>query len=252
MNATSTEPRVVSREEWTEARQTLLAREKALTRERDALSALRRELPWVRVEKPYAFDTLEGPKTLADLFDGRSQLIVYHFMFGPAWGEGCVGCSLLADHLDGPLQHLQQRDVAFAAISRAPLPEIEPFRQRMGWKFRWVSSYHSDFNYDFHVSFTPAQLASGRVYYNFKDSPIDGSSEEASGTSVFSRNAAGEVFHTYSSYSRGGEGHLSVYHLLDLTPRGRDENIRGNLTDWVRHHDRYDVGTACCGAHARS
>jgi predicted dithiol-disulfide oxidoreductase (DUF899 family) len=242
MNTIAVEPRVVSRDEWVAARQALLVREKALTRARDEVSALRRQLPWVRVDKPYVFDTLEGPKTLGDLFAGRSQLIVYHFMFGPGWREGCVGCSLLSDHLDGPLRHLQHRDVAFTAISRAPLAEIEPFRLRMGWKFRWVSSNGSDFNYDFHVSFTPEQLASGRVYYNFQDAPTNGTSEEASGTSVFYRDESGEVFHTYSSYGRGGEGHLGVYHLLDLTPHGRDEHVRGNLTDWVRHHDRYGAG----------
>jgi predicted dithiol-disulfide oxidoreductase (DUF899 family) len=264
MNPTIAEPKVVSREEWMAARRTLLAEEKALTRQRDQITRQRQALPWVRIDKPYVFDTLEGPRLLSDLFEGRQQLIVYHFMFGPGWNEGCVGCSLLADHLDGALQHLLQRDIAFAAVSRAPLSEVEPFRQRMGWKFRWVSSARTDFNYDFHVSFTPRQLESGRIYYNFEERPAEGSSEEASGTSVFYRNDAGDVFHTYSSYGRGGEGHLGVYHLLDLTPIGRDETVRGNLTDWVRHHDRYgapgtvettgryvaeaepDVGSPCC------
>ena len=242
MSSSVMSPNAVSREEWMEARQALLVREKALTRQRDELSRARRELPWVRVDTPYVFDTLDGPRTLGELFEGRSQLIVYHFMFGPGWKEGCVGCSLLADHLTGPLMHLAQHDVSLVVVSRASLREIEPFRTRMGWTFNWVSSNRSDFNYDFHVSFRPEEIANGRAYTNFGEHAIH--SEETSGTSIFCKGAAGEVFHTYSSYSRGGEGYLGIYHLLDQTPKGRGETDRGNLTDWVRHHDRYGAGGA--------
>ena len=237
MNPTIAAPRVVSREEWILARKALLAREKTLTVQRDELTRQRRALPWVRVETPYVFDTLEGPRSLGDLFEHRSQLIVYHFMFGPGWKEGCVGCSLMADHLAGPLHHLPHHDVSLVVVSRAPLAEIEPFRRRMGWTFRWVSSAGSDFNYDFHVSFRPAEIAGGSVYTNFDRRPAGG--EESSGTSVFYKDEAGDIFHTYSAYARGGEGQLGVYQFLDITPKGRNETDRGNLTDWVRHHDRY-------------
>ena len=229
---------VVSRAEWLIARRALLEKEKALTRKRDALSAERRALPWVRIEKEYTFDTPEGRRTLADLFDGRSQLIVKHFMFAPGWGEGCVGCSFESDHVEGALVHLENHDVSYVAVSRAPLAEIEPFRRRMGWRFRWVSSDGGDFNYDFHVSFTDEEMAAGRAYYNYRVDDVP--AEELSGFSVFLRNASGEVFHTYSAYGRGAEEVLGTYMLLDLTPKGRNESPRGNLTDWVRHHDRYD------------
>jgi predicted dithiol-disulfide oxidoreductase (DUF899 family) len=230
---------VVSHEEWTAARKRLLQREKQLTRLRDELSAERRALPWVEVTRRYEFTGPDGRETLADLFGGRSQLIVKHFMFGPGWGEGCVGCSFHADHVDGANLHLAHHDVTLLAVSRAPLPEIEAFRQRMGWRFKWVSSYGSDFNHDFHVSFTPEEAAAGEVYYNFDLRKFQ--CDEMSGISVFVRDDDGRVFHTYSSYARGNEILLGAYHYLDMVPKGRDETgPNHNLTDWVRHHDRYD------------
>jgi predicted dithiol-disulfide oxidoreductase (DUF899 family) len=238
---TSNAPAVVSRDEWLVARKQLLAKEKELTRARDALNAERRKLPWVRIDKKYVFDTSEGKKTLADFFEGRSQLIVNHFMLGPGWKEGCVGCSFGADHIEGALVHLEHHDVSYVAVSRAPLDEIQAFNKRMGWKFRWVSSFGSDFNFDYHVSFTPRDIANGRVYYNYDWSEPPG--EESAGLSVFYKDDSGQVFHTYSSYGRGNEELLGAYVHLDITPKGRNENGPGfNLTDWVRHHDRYDHG----------
>jgi len=233
------EPRhkVVSRDEWLAARKALLANEKALTRARDALSEERRRLPWVRVEKEYVFDGPDGRETLADLFAGRSQLIVKHFMLGPDWEEGCVGCSFQSDHIDGVLPHLEHHDVTLLAVSRAPFDKIDAFKKRMGWRFKWVSSFASDFNYDYNVSFTPGQIASGEMYYNFEKCRID--SDELSGISVFHKDSGGDIFHTYSQYARGGEMMIGTYSWLDITPKGREENVRGNLTDWVRHHDRY-------------
>jgi predicted dithiol-disulfide oxidoreductase (DUF899 family) len=232
--------KIVSRAEWLAARKTLLAREKELTRLRDVLNQQRRELPWVRVEKEYVFDGPDGQVTLDDLFQGRSQLIVQHFMQGPGWKEGCVGCSFKSDHIDGMLAHLEHHDVSFVSVSRAPLEEIEAFKERMGWKFKWVSSYGSDFNYDFHVSFTPEEIASGKVYHNY--TMIDASSEELSGNSVFYQDSSGDIFHTYSTHGRGDEQFVSTYMYLDVTPKGRNENgPRYNLTDWVRHHDRYEA-----------
>ena len=234
-------PKVVSRAEWLAARKALLVKEKEHTRSRDELSRQRRELPWVKVEKTYVFDTPAGKKTLADLFEGRSQLIIYHFMFGPGWQEGCVGCSFLCDHANAAMQHLLQRDVAWVAVSRAPLTEIEPFKKRMGWSFKWASSNDSDFNYDYHVSFDKEEIARGKAYYNFEMQDVP--SEELSGTSVFYKNSDGEIFHTYSNYARAGEGVLGTYYFLDLTPKGRDENgPRHDMTEWVRHHDRYNAG----------
>ena len=230
--------RIVSRDEWLVARKELLAKEKELTRLRDQLAAERRALPWVTVDKTYVFQGPDGTETLADLFGGRSQLIVRHFMFGPGWSEGCVGCSFEHDHIDSILVHLAQRDVSYVAVSRAPLSEIEAFKKRMGWRIKWVSSYGSDFNYDFHVSFTPDQVAEGEAYYNYANHTING--EELSGRSVFYKDANGNVFHTYSSFARGGEDMLTAYRLLDIVPMGRNETgPRHNLTDWVRHHDRY-------------
>jgi len=209
-----------------------------LTRRRDEVSAARRELPWVKVDKSYVFEGPNGKETLADLFGGRSQLIVKHFMFGPGWKEGCVGCSFHSDHIDGTLPHLAQRDVTLLAVSRAPFAEIEAFKRRMGWRFKWVSSYGSDFNYDFHVSFTQDDLAKGEVYYNYELRKLQ--SEEMSGISVFYKDPAGDILHTYSSYARGGEMFLGTYNYLDLTPKGRNETgPNHNLADWVRHHDRY-------------
>lgn len=229
--------KVVSSEEWLPARKALLAREKELTRLRDALSRERRELPWVRVEKEYVFDAPGGQETLSDLFEGRSQLIVQHFMFGPGWQEGCVGCSFQADHIDGALVHIQHRDVSLVVVSRAPLPQIEVFRKRMGWRFKWVSSFGSDFNYDYHVSFTKEELTKGKVLYNYEPRALQ--SEDLPGVSVFYRDPTGAVFHTYSSYARGNELLLGAYSYLDLVPKGRDEAGLSPPMAWVRHHDRY-------------
>jgi predicted dithiol-disulfide oxidoreductase (DUF899 family) len=239
---------IVQPEQWTAAREQLLAQEKQLTRMRDQVAAQRRELPWVKVDKTYVFDGPNGKETLADLFAGRSQLVVRHFMFGPGWEEGCVGCSFLADHLDGALVHLEHHDVSVAVVSRAPLSEIEAFRRRMGWKFKWVSSYESDFNYDYHVSFTPEDIAAGKVYYNY--ALTDRAGEEMPGVSVFYKDVDGDIMHTYSAFARGNEPMLGTYQILDITPKGRDENGPGhNLTDWVRLHDRYDdAGSMACRA----
>ncbi|MGC2504981.1 MAG: thioredoxin family protein [Silvibacterium sp.] len=232
--------KVASHAEWLAARSEFLKKEKEFTRLRDELSSQRRTLPWEKVEKRYEFDSTTGKVTLADLFDGRSQLIVYHFMFGPGWQEGCPSCSYLADHFDGPAIHLANRDTTLAVVSRAPLAEIEAFRQRMGWKFPWVSSFGSDFNFDYHVSFTPEEKASGKVYYNYvKDEfPPD----EGPGVSVFARDVTGEVFHTYSSYARGLDILVGAYNFLDLVPKGRDEDGLAFSMSWVRHHDRYAEG----------
>ena len=235
---------IASRDEWLAARKELLRKEKEFTRLRDQLSAERRTLPWVKVEKNYVFDGPNGKETLADLFDRRSQLVVKHFMFGPEWTEGCVGCSFELDHTMGALVHLAHHDVSYAVVSRAPLAKTEPFRQRMGWRVKWVSSYGNDFNRDFHVSFTPDEIAAGKATYNYRAGAqvID----EMSGRSVFYKDEAGQIFHTYSSFARGGEMFLGSYAFLDITPKGRDETINGNLTDWVRHHDRYDDASASC------
>ena len=237
--------RVVSQDEWLVARRELLLKEKELTHLRDQLSAERRALPWVRVTKPYVFETAEGPRGLGELFRGRSQLVVKHFMMGPDWDEGCVGCSFFSDNIEGALLHLAHHDVSYVAVSRAPLEKIQAFKRRMGWRFEWVSSFGSDFNYDFHVSFTPEDLARGEVLYNYTVQPMN--IDEMTGLSVFYRDADGDVFHTYSQYARGGDIFLAAYHFLDITPNGRNETINGNLTDWVRHHDRYgEEPGACC------
>jgi predicted dithiol-disulfide oxidoreductase (DUF899 family) len=237
---------VVSHDEWLKARTELLRREKKLTRAHDALNQARRALPWVKLEKDYIFDTTDGPRSLAGLFDGRSQLIVQHFMFGPDWKEGCVGCSFKSDHIDGTLAHLEAHDVSFLSVSRAPLAEIEAFRKRMGWRFRWVSSSANDFNFDFHVSFTQAEAAAGRVHYNYAEQPYNGS--EGAGVSVFFKDEQGSVFHTYSAFGRGDETLVTAYMYLDMTPKGRNEHgPNGNLMDWVRHHDRYGTPTKSCG-----
>jgi predicted dithiol-disulfide oxidoreductase (DUF899 family) len=232
---------VVSRELWVAQRRTLLAHEKELTRLHDQVARERRALPWVRIEKNYVFDGLEGKRTLADLFEGRRQLLVQHFMFGPGWEQGCPSCSFMADHIDGMNVHLAHRDVTLLVVSRAPLAEIERFRQRMGWRFKWVSSYGSDFNRDFGVSFTPKEMAKGEVRYNYSLQPFP--SEEAPGVSTFYKDEAGEVFHTYSTYGRGVEVMMGTYNLLDLTPKGRDEHNPEYAMDWVRHHDRYEQGS---------
>jgi len=231
-------PRVVSRADWLEARMALLVREKEFTRLRDEMSRERRELPWERVEKQYTFQGPKGKETLDDLFDGRSQLLVYHFMLGPGWKEGCPSCSFLADHFNPAVVHLAQRDVTFLAVSRAPLPEIEAFKKRMGWSFKWVSSSGSDFNYDYQVSVTKEDLAKGETYYNFEMGNFP-SGEERPGASVFFKNDAGEIFHTYSTYSRGLDIFIGAYNFLDITPKGRNEEGLPHGMAWVRHHDRY-------------
>ena len=233
-------PKVVSQTEWLTARKQLLKKEKELTKLRDALSQERRELPWVKVDKEYVFDAPGGKKTLAELFEGRSQLIVYHFMFGPEWQEGCPSCSFNMDHTDGALVHLAQRDVTFLAVSRAPLPKIEEFKKRMGWRFNWVSSFGTDFNRDFHVSFTKEEMAKGKVDYNYEMAEFP--SEEAPGMSVFYKGKNGDVFHTYSAYARGSEMSIGTYNYLDLVPKGRDEGALPFTMAWVRHHDRYVDG----------
>ncbi len=230
-------PNVVSEAEWLAARKDLLAKEKEFTRQRDALSAERRKMPWVKVEKEYVFDTPDGEKSLADLFGSKSQLIVYHFMFGPGWEAGCPSCSFLGDHFDGSIVHLAQRDVTLLAVSRAPLPQIEAFRKRMGWRFPWVSSNGSEFNYDYHVSFRKNDTAADKVYYNYGE--IEFAGEELPGASVFYKDHTGAIFHTYSTYSRGLDILLGAYNFLDLTPKGRDEDALKYPMAWIRLHDQY-------------
>lgn len=236
----TTQPKTVSPEQWLAARRELLRQEKEFTRQRDQLSQRRRELPWVKIDKPYVFDSPGGKVTLADLFEGRSQLMVQHFMLGSGWEEGCKSCSFMMDHFNPTVPHLNARDVSFAAISHAPLAEILPFKNRMGWSVNWVSAHGTDFNQDYHVSFTGEELARGKVYYNFglQEFPV----EEAPGISVFARDAAGAVYHTYSTYGRGVEAVMTTYDLLDLVPKGRNEDPEATMS-WVRHHDRYEHAT---------
>lgn len=235
----------VSREEWLKARKSLLEHEKELTRLRDKISAERRKLPWVKVEQNYVFDAPEGKVTLAELFDGRSQLAVYHFMLTPGKDHVCPGCSFIADHIDAARRHFEHADLSFAAISRAPLSQIMPVKKRMGWDFRWVSSNGNDFNYDYGVSFTEEQIAKGETNYNYGTTPY--AEVDLPGTSVFAKDEAGEVFHTYSTYTRGGEILLGALNWLDLTPKGRNET---GIMSWVRLHDEYDGSRggadACC------
>ena len=228
---------VVMHDEWLAARKVLLEKEKAFTRERDELSRLRRELPWERVETAYVFDGPDGEETLAGLFAGRSQLIVYHFMFDPDWDEGCMACSFLADHYAPAIVHLAQRDVTLVTASRAPLARIETFRERMGWRFKWVSSLRSDFNRDYGVTFTPEEVAGGEVVYNYAATAFP--MTEGPGISVFCKDQSGAVFHTYSSYARGLDMFIGAYHLLDIVPRGRDEDDLAFSMEWLRHRDRY-------------
>ncbi|MBK6007034.1 DUF899 domain-containing protein [Ramlibacter ginsenosidimutans] len=234
--------RVVSDANWTEQRRKLLEREKELTRLHDQVASERRALPWRRITKPYLFDTPDGPRTLAQLFGDRRQLVLQHFMFGPGWEQGCPSCSYMADHTDGMTIHLAHRDIGFVAVSRAPLPDLLRFRERMGWKFDWVSSAPSDFNFDFGVSFTQEELATGEVLYNYRKGYFP--AEEAPGISVFFRDDAGDVFHTYSTFGRGVEAMMGAYVLMDLTPKGRDERDVFYKMEWVRHHDRYEPGRA--------
>jgi predicted dithiol-disulfide oxidoreductase (DUF899 family) len=238
--------RIVSRDEWLTARRALLAHEKEATRLRDKVNAERRLLPWVKVEQDYIFDTPSGQKTLADLFAGRSQLIVYHFMLGPDWQAGCPGCSFLADHLDGALPHLQHHDVSLVAVARAPLEKIEAYKSRMGWKFPWVSSFGSDFNFDFHVSFTKEQLAEELVFYNFAEIEAASGHDELPGLSAFYKDETGAVFHTYSSYARGPEELIGTLMILDRAPKGRNET---ETMDFVRRHDEYETAPKAPACH---
>lgn len=249
---------VVPQAQWITERKALLAREKELTRLRDQVTRERRALPWVRIDQDYSFDTLTGRRTLSDLFEGRRQLLVQHFMLGPDWAQGCPSCSYMADHTDGMRAHLAARDIAFVAVSRAPLADIERFRQRMGWQFNWVSSNGGAFNHDFHVSFSPEERVDGKVYYNYGMTAFP--AEEAPGISVFCKDDEGQVFHTYSTFGRGVEVMMGAYNMIDLTPQGRAERDVPNKMEWVRHHDRYEAAPAvkpaaaagCCASAATS
>lgn len=237
---------IVSRKEWLAARKALLSLEKEETKLRDKVRAERLALPWVKVDKAYTFDTPEGQKSLADLFDGRSQLVVYHFMYGPDWEAGCPGCSFLADHIDGMLPHLNHHDVTMIAVSRAPLEKLTAYRRRMGWKFPWVSSHGSDFNFDYHVSFTKEELASGKVMYNYRETPSEDAHDELPGLSAFFKDEDGTVYHTYSDYARGGEELLGTLMVLDRAPKGRNET--GTLS-FVKRKDEYEDAPkthSCC------
>jgi predicted dithiol-disulfide oxidoreductase (DUF899 family) len=240
------QPKVVSREEWLAARKQLLQHEKTFTHQRDQLSAERRTLPWVKIDKDYRFEGPNGTLTLAELFGNNSQLVVYHFMFGAGWKEGCHGCSFLADHFDGANLHLAHHDISLVAVSHAPFAEFQAFKHRMDWHFDWVSSANSDFNADFGVSATREEIDAGKVMYNYEPSKDAG--EEMPGLSVFYKNAAGEIFHTYSTYARGLDILLGTYNFLDFTPKGRNEE---GTMDWIKHHDRYEDAAAkgdssCC------
>ena len=246
---------VASREDWLAQRRALLAREKELTHLGDQIARERRALPWVRLDKAYTFDTPTGRRTLADLFEGRRQLMVQHFMLAPGWEQGCKSCSFMADHLVGAKIHLEHRDLTVALVSRAPLAEIERFRRRMGWDFQWVSAHDGDFNRDFAVSFPPESRVDGKVSYNFGMTAFP--QDEAPGISFFYRDDAGDVFHTYSTFGRGVEVMMGTYDLLDMAPRGRDEDALAYTMEWVRHHDRYEstaaapaTAASCCAARA--
>ena len=229
--------KIVSEEEWVEARKALLKKEKEFTTLRDQLSQQRRDLPWVAVDKEYVFEGQNGKQTLPELFDGRSQLIVYHFMFDPIWEEGCPHCSFWADNFNGIIVHLNHRDVTMIAVSRAPYSKLAEYQKRMGWDFKWVSSYDTDFNFDYHVSFTPEELAKNEVFYNYT---IEASpSAEREGVSVFFKDSGGRVFHTYSAYARGIDMLNAAYHYLDLVPKGRDEAGHNFPQFWVRRHHEY-------------
>ena len=228
---------ILPHEEWVQARKGLLAKEKEFTKLRDELSKARRELPWEKVDKAYVFEGPDGKESLSDLFDGRGQLIVYHFMYGPGWDVGCKSCSYLADHFDPAIVHLNNRDVTMVAASRAPLKELEAFKERMGWAFKWVSSHESDFNRDFHVSFSQKEIDRGKVYYNYKKQSFP--STEGPGASVFHKDKRGNIFHTYSVYQRGLDMFISAYHYLDIVPKGRDEEGLSYTMEWVRLHDDY-------------
>ena len=237
---TKTEPikrKLVSPKEWLRARKKLLVQEKEFSRLRDQLSRQRRELPWVKVEKEYVFEGPNGKETLSDLFEGRSQLVIYHFMYAPEWEEGCPSCSFWADSFNGIIVHLNHRDVTFAGISRAPLKKLNAFKKRMGWTFKWVSSGNSDFNYDYHVSFQ-AEVPKEKLEYNYSQLSFD--SSDLPGVSVFCKDEKGNIFHTYSAYSRGIDVLNTAYNYLDLVPKGRDEDEFEFSMEWLRYHDRYD------------
>jgi predicted dithiol-disulfide oxidoreductase (DUF899 family) len=231
-------PRIVSRDEWTAERKQLLQREKEFTHQRDALSAARRELPCVKVEKDYVFVGPDGRASLRDLFEGRRQLIVYHFMFDPSWEQGCKSCSFLADGFDGAAYHLPARDVTLVAVSRAPIEKLSAFKARMGWRFPWYSSAETDFNYDYHVSFRQDDVDAGAAEYNYEKA--SGPISEAPGLSAFLRDGD-DVLHTYSAYARGLDALVTTYNVLDLAPLGRNEEGLPHTMSWVRHHDKYDA-----------
>jgi len=260
--------RIVTRDEWLIERKQHLARERELTHLRDEVSRGRRALPCVKIDKEYVFDGPDGPETLGDLFEGRSQLIVYHFMFGPDWAEGCPSCSFLSDHFDPTLIHLAHRDVTLRVVSRAPISHIEAYRKRMGWKFKWVSSLANEFNYDYDVSFPRERIVDGKITYNYTTIDVgpDPAFDEGHGISVFAKDASGTIYHTYSSYARGADLLVGTYNFLDLVPKGRDEDAFAFPMTWMRRHDRYDdyqldatagypmpgkIDHACCGSHAR-
>lgn len=236
---------VVSRQEWLDARLALMAKEKALTHQYDALVRERQQLPWVRVEKKYVFDSPEGKKRLADLFEDKSQLFIYHFMFGPEWEQGCPSCSLLMDSVNGNYIHLTQRDVSLVLVSRAPMEKIAPFKKRMGWSVPWVSSYGNDFNRDYAVSFSHDEMNGNN--YNF--GTLRPYADESPGVSAFYKDRDGSIYHTYSSYARGPENLMSIYAILDMSPKGRNEEGLPWPMAWVRHRDRYETAkpaAACC------
>jgi predicted dithiol-disulfide oxidoreductase (DUF899 family) len=239
--------KIVSQEEWVAARRELLAKEKELLRDKDRLRQQTRELPWVKVDKNYMFEGADGRESLGELFAGRSQLVVKHFMMAPGWKEGCLGCSFGADQVDGSVIHLVNHDVMFVAVSRAPYAEIAAYHKRMGWKFKWVSSHGSDFNFDYHVSFGEADKARGKAFYNYELQDFMG--EEMPGYSVFYKDPDGGIFHTYSAFARGTELLGGVYGFLDITPKGRNEPPGGNLTSWVRRHDEYGQPDGKSGCH---
>jgi predicted dithiol-disulfide oxidoreductase (DUF899 family) len=229
---------IVSREEWLKARLELLKKEKEYSKTRDELTKTRQEMPWVKIEKDYFFEGLNGRTSLKNLFDGKSQLIVYHFMFEDDWDEGCKSCSFLADHYEPAIIHLANRDVSMVTISKAPLEKLEAFKKRMNWNFGWFSSHHSDFNRDFDVSFTAEEIQQGMGHYNFQDSKLF-RTKEAPGISVFVLDNDGQIYHTYSAYARYLENFLTAYHLLDIVPKGRDEDEFSYGMEWLRHKDRY-------------
>ena len=229
---------VVSQEEWLKARLELLAKEKEFTRLRDQLSQQRRELPWEQVDKQYVFDSPNGKETLAEVFDNRSQLLVYHFMFAPDWEAGCRHCSWWADNFERNIVHLNHRDVTMVAVSHAPLWKLEAFKKRMGWTFKWLSAANTDFNYDYHISFTPAEVEKGEIYQNYRQKTS--SMSEVAGASVFYKDPLGTIFHTYSCYERGLDMLNAGYHLLDLVPKGRDEDGLAFPQAWVRYRDSYE------------